>query len=55
MRFFKILLSALPVIALAQQPVTIQVDGAQKEGPVNPAWNYFGYDEPNYTYTAERN
>ncbi len=51
MHLFKILLCALPVIAFAQQPVTIQVDSSQKEGPWKPVWNYFGYDEPNYTYT----
>ncbi len=22
----------------------------QSEGPITPVWNYFGYDEPNYTY-----
>jgi len=49
--FFKILISALPVLALAQQPVTIQVDSSLKQGSLRPVWSYFGYDEPNYTYT----
>ena len=22
----------------------------QSDGPISPVWNYFGYDEPNYTY-----
>ncbi|HSU31994.1 MAG TPA: hypothetical protein VLJ11_12250 [Bryobacteraceae bacterium] len=43
-----LLLLALPV--LAQQSVTIHVDGSQQAGPFPPSWNYFGYDEPNYTY-----
>jgi xylan 1,4-beta-xylosidase len=39
-------------LALAQQSVTIRVDGSDKQGPAKPVWNYFGYDEPNYTYTG---
>ena len=53
MRLVKLLLCTLPVIALAQQPVTIQVDGSLTESPLKPVWNYFGYDEPNYTYTKK--
>src|SRR5437667_6378771 len=34
----------------AEVPVQIQVDVRTNAGPVRPAWNYFGYDEPNYTY-----
>ena len=30
--------------------VQIQVRFDQSEEPLAPAWNYFGYDEPNYTY-----
>jgi xylan 1,4-beta-xylosidase len=37
-------------MAFAQQPVTIQVDASKKLGTLKPIWNYFGYDEPNYTY-----
>lgn len=29
---------------------TIRVDAASDQGPFEPVWNYFGYDEPNYTY-----
>jgi xylan 1,4-beta-xylosidase len=36
--------------AIAQQPVTIQVDAASPVGGLNLVWSYFGYDEPNYTY-----
>ena len=32
-------------------PVQIQVDAGTSEGPVRPVWSFFGYDEPNYTYT----
>ena len=35
----------------AQEPVTIRVDLASSHGAWNPAWTFFGYDEPNYTYT----
>ncbi len=37
----------------AQQPapdVKIQVHADQPDGPLPPIWNYFGFDEPNYTY-----
>lgn len=37
----------------AQQPpatITISVQYDQPDGTFTPAWNYFGYDEPNYTY-----
>jgi xylan 1,4-beta-xylosidase len=37
--------------AFGQLPVAIQVDAGQRQRPFKPAWNYFGYDEPNYTYT----
>src|SRR5947199_606380 len=42
-------LLAAPVAA--QDTVTIQVDAGSKIGPFKPIWSYFGYDEPNYTYT----
>jgi xylan 1,4-beta-xylosidase len=37
-----------------QQPATavnIQIYADQPDGSLPPIWNYFGYDEPNYTYT----
>ncbi|MEO6630080.1 MAG: beta-xylosidase, partial [Mucilaginibacter sp.] len=34
----------------ASKPVTINVDLSKKSAPLEPAWAYFGYDEPNYTY-----
>lgn len=48
--FSTILLLALSTSAFGQQPVTVRVDASQKIGTLKPVWNYFGYDEPNYTY-----
>lgn len=36
--------------AQAQVPVAIHVNPASVERPLLPLWNFFGYDEPNYTY-----
>jgi xylan 1,4-beta-xylosidase len=47
----KLLLLILAGAAFAQQPVEIRVDAAAKVGPFKPIYAYFGYDEPNYTYT----
>jgi xylan 1,4-beta-xylosidase len=44
------LLSQIP--ALAQEPVAIRVNTTHKMAPFNPIYAYFGYDEPNYTYTS---
>jgi xylan 1,4-beta-xylosidase len=30
--------------------VNIHVHADQRDGQLQPIWNYFGYDEPNYTY-----
>lgn len=35
------------------EPVTITVDLNRRVGPMYPMWAYFGYDEPNYTYSWE--
>ncbi|MBV9085157.1 MAG: beta-xylosidase [Acidobacteriaceae bacterium] len=43
-------LCVFPVLAPAQQSITIQVDASRNLGQFKPVWNYFGYDEPNYTY-----
>jgi len=37
--------------ALPQDTVTIRVIAAETFGPFKPIFAYFGYDEPNYTYT----
>jgi len=34
----------------AAETVNIQVHVDQSQGALAPIWNYFGYDEPNYTY-----
>ncbi|MBZ5620809.1 MAG: beta-xylosidase [Acidobacteriia bacterium] len=34
------------------QPVEIRVDARVTEGPFRPLYAWFGYDEPNYTYTT---
>ncbi len=36
----------------AQDSVAIHVDAAKRLGPFKPIYGYFGYDEPNFTYTA---
>jgi xylan 1,4-beta-xylosidase len=35
---------------VAQSPVVIHVDAGKSLGRLTPVWDYFGYDEPNYTY-----
>jgi len=36
--------------SVAQPPVHIRVELGASRGAWNPAWTFFGYDEPNYTY-----
>jgi xylan 1,4-beta-xylosidase len=53
-----VIATLLAVTALAAQPapaerVTIRVDASQRLGPMTPAWAWFGYDEPNYTYMKD--
>ncbi len=56
--FFLLLLSlVLPISQSAwSQPTPnsadIQVHFDQPQGTLSPIWNYFGYDEPNYTYAV---
>jgi xylan 1,4-beta-xylosidase len=49
-----LLFFALLGTAVAGQapPVRITVQADRSEGNFSPVWNYFGYDEPNYSYTA---
>jgi len=48
--------SALSIVIamtpLFGQTVDIRVDAGAKLGPYKPIYAYFGYDEPNYTYSA---
>ena len=43
-------LNAQLCFSQAPQSVNIRVQFDQPDGPLSPIWNYFGYDEPNYTY-----
>jgi xylan 1,4-beta-xylosidase len=49
MRLLALLLFAATTFAIAQ-PVTIHVHAGQPTGAYSPIWNYFGADEPNYSY-----
>jgi len=42
----------LAATAPAQEPVKIHVDASRAIAPFQPFSRFFGYDEPNYTYTA---
>ena len=37
------------ILALAQ-PLTVEVNANMEIGELTPVWQFFGYDEPNYTY-----
>ena len=41
----------LVIPVLGQEAVSIRVDASQSIGSFKPIYTYFGYDEPNYTYT----
>jgi xylan 1,4-beta-xylosidase len=49
---FTFLMLAVPLSRTqnAPQSVRIQVHADRSQGTLSPIWNYFGYDEPNYTY-----
>src|SRR5712692_6706264 len=47
---FGLTLPLLTPALTGQQAVTIRVNAAETTGPFKPIWNYFGHDEPNYTY-----
>lgn len=53
--FILLLMLACHQDAVAQAPaqgsITIRVDASARQGPWKPIWTYWGYDEPNYTYT----
>ena len=51
--FRAVVLASLALAVLQPvQTVTIRVDARAPIGPMPPIWAFFGYDEPNYTYTA---
>lgn len=35
------------------EKISLMVDFTKKEGPMNPIWAWWGYDEPNYTYMED--
>jgi len=41
-----------PAAPAQTQPVEIRVNAAASQGAFHPLYDYFGYDEPNYTYAA---
>ena len=43
-----------PALSVVEESggVEVDVDLGVSEGTLMPFWNYFGYDEPNYTYAA---
>src|SRR5271156_1965150 len=45
-----LLTASANVQAQTTAPIVIHVDAAKTVGPYTPIWNYFGADEPNYTY-----
>lgn len=57
MRRHRLLFAAIVVVGLSyapaqeQQSVSIQVNFSKSIGSFPPVWSFFGYDEPNYTYT----
>ena len=46
------LLSPVSRAQLPSETVSIRVHADQSDGAMRPIWNYWGYDEPNYTYAA---
>jgi xylan 1,4-beta-xylosidase len=44
---------AQPPTAVPEHRVSVQVDLNKPVGPMYPAWAWFGYDEPNYTYMKD--
>jgi xylan 1,4-beta-xylosidase len=44
-------LCLVPALLSAQEPVTVRVDASLSQAPLARIWSYFGYDEPNYTYS----
>ena len=50
MKFVPIIIFVSWTASFGQKVVTVRVDAAHRLGEFKPVWNYFGYDEPNYTY-----
>ena len=50
-RILALILLSRSILFAQQQSVRIQIDTAKTIGDFKPIYAYFGYDEPNYTYT----
>ena len=53
---FHLVVLAAPLVAYGQgntPPVSIDVNLSQSEGRLLPLWEFFGYDEANYTYMKD--
>ena len=48
----RILLLTPFFLLAAQPPTTIHIQAGTPGAPFKPIYNWFGYDEPNYTYGA---
>ena len=49
-----LVLALLSVNSFSQSDrVSIRVDATRTKGEMKPIWNFFGYDEPNYTYMKD--
>src|SRR5687767_6463266 len=42
-----------PLVAQNVERISIRVDAKRELGLLRPAYSYFGYDEPNYTYMKD--
>ncbi|WP_428653214.1 GH39 family glycosyl hydrolase [Runella sp.] len=51
--FVRILILWFCYISVWGQNATLTVDFGKELGPMQPAWAWFGYDEPNYTYMKD--
>jgi len=58
---FGLFMASFGIVTFAQKAesqvstdaVRLKVDLSVETGPMNPAWAWFGYDEPNYTYMKD--
>ena len=50
-RILRALLVVTCLPLAGEEATTITVDARQSLGAMKPVWGFFGYDEPNYTYT----
>ncbi|HEY6412853.1 MAG TPA: beta-xylosidase [Edaphobacter sp.] len=48
--FVALTLSAVAVCSPQSSKIMVRVDAGHPEGQYQPRWNYFGADEPNYSY-----